>query len=108
MADGVVEKLLTKIGVKFSRELGIELAGGDPAEICKWFLAAKLFGARISTDIAIRTFREFQRCGVVTPERILATGWDGLVAILDAAGYTRYDFSTASRLLAIMDNLIRW
>jgi hypothetical protein len=105
MAKGIVENLLASIGVKFSRELGIELASGDPAEIFKWFLVAKLFGARISAEIAMRTFREFLRCGVVTPERILDTGWDGLVTILDAGGYVRYDFSTATRLLAIMEAL---
>ena len=30
-----------------------------------------------------------------------------VVAILDAAGYVRYDFSTATRLLAIMEELLR-
>jgi hypothetical protein len=43
----------------------------------------------------------------VTAERILATGWDGLVSILDAGGCVRYDFSTATRLLAIMEALNR-
>jgi len=95
------------MGGKYSRELGIDLTGGDRAEIFRWFLASKLFGARISAEIAMRTFREFERRGVVTPERILATGWDGLVSILDAGGYARYDFSTATRLLAITEALIR-
>jgi endonuclease III len=107
MGAEVIEKLLVGIGGKFSRELGIDLTGNDPAEIFKWFLAAKLFGARISTRIAVRTFHEFERRGVVTPEHILATGWDGLVSILDAGGYVRYDFSTATRLLAIMEALTR-
>jgi len=107
MDKGIIERLLVQIGGKFSRELGIDLTGNDPAEIIKWFLAAKLFGARISTGIAVRTFREFERCGIVTPERILAAGWDRLVTILDAGGYVRYDFSTASRLLAIMEALTR-
>jgi hypothetical protein len=107
MGNEVMEKLLVGIGGKFSRELGIDLTGNDPPEIFKWFLAAKLFGARISTGIAARTFREFERRGIVTPECILATGWDGLVAILDAGGYVRYDFSTATRLLAIMESLTR-
>jgi hypothetical protein len=107
MDKGIIEKLLSEMGGKFSRELGIDLTGNDPAVIFKWFLAAKLFGARISTEIAVRTFREFDRCGVVTPERVLATGWDGLVSILDAAGYVRYDFSTATRLLAIMETLMQ-
>lgn len=107
MGKGIIVKLMVEIGGRFSRELGIDLTGNDPAEIFKWFLAAKLFGARISTEIAVRTFREFERRGVVTPEHILATGWDGLVTILDAGGYVRYDFSTATRLLAIMEALTR-
>jgi hypothetical protein len=105
MGKRVIEKLLSVMGGKFSRELGIDLTGNDPANIFKWFLAAKLFGALISTGIAAQTFREFERRGVATPERILAAGWDGLVSILDAGGYVRYDFSTATRLLAIMEAL---
>ena len=107
MTNEIVARLLKALGGKYSRELGIDLAGGDPAEVFRWFLAAKLFGARISTTIAIRTFHEFERHGVTTPERILATGWDGLVSILDAGGYVRYDFSTATRLLAIMEVMTR-
>lgn len=107
MGNMIIERLLSAVGGKFSRELGIDLSDNDPSEIFKWFLAAKLFGARISTEIAVRTFREFERCGVVTPERILAAGWDDLVSILDAGGYVRYDFSTATRLLAIMEALTR-
>jgi len=107
MAHKIIGRLLAAVGGKYSRELGIDLTRADPREIFRWFLAAKLFGARISTDIAMRTFREFERRGVVTPERILATGWDGLVSILDAGRYVRYDFSTATRLLAIMEALSR-
>jgi len=106
MVKGVIDKLLSKMGEKFSREHGIDLAGNNQGCIFKWFLAAKLFGARISTGIAVRTFREFERRGVVTPEGILATGWNGLVSILDAGGYVRYDFSIATRLLTIMEKLI--
>ncbi len=107
MGKDLIEKLLAEFGEKFSHELGIDLYGKHPTEIFKWFLAAKLFGARISTEIAGRTYGEFERRGVVTPERILAAGWDGLVSILDAGGYVRYDFSTATRLLAIMEDLTR-
>jgi len=107
MGKGIIEKLLSEMGGKYSRELGIDLTGNNPEDIFKWFLAAKLFGARISTGIAVKTFREFERRGVVSPERFLATGWDGLVSILDAGGYVRYDFSTATRLLAIMEALIQ-
>jgi len=100
-----IEKLITNLGGKFSRELGIVLSEGKSTEIFKWFLASKLFGARIGANIAIKTYREFERHGVLSPERIIETGWDGLVRILDDGGYTRYDFSTATKLLEIMEDL---
>jgi endonuclease III len=93
------------MGGTFSRELGIDLSSGSRLEISKWFLAAKLFGARISSAIAARTYKEFERRGVVLPSQILDTGWDGLVEILDCGGYVRYDFSTATKLLSIMKDL---
>jgi hypothetical protein len=38
--------------------------------------------------------------------RILETGWDSLVKILDEGGYARYDFKTADKLLQVMRNLM--
>ena len=102
-----IEKLIAVLGGKFSRELGIDLSKGISTEIFKWFLTSKLFGARISTNIAINTYSEFERCGVLSPERIIETGWDGLVKILDDGGYARYDFSTATKLLEITKDLIK-
>ncbi len=103
----ITKKLIDSVGGKFSSELGIDLSSVDPKQVFKWFLASKLFGARISTDIAIRTYKEFERRGVTSPESILKTGWDGLVQILDDGGYVRYDFSTATKLLEIMKDLQR-
>ncbi len=100
-----IKKLISALGGKFSKELGIDLSKGISTEIFKWFLASKLFGARIGTNIAIKTYREFEVCGVLSPEKILETGWDGLVRILDDGGYARYDFSTATKLLEIMGDL---
>lgn len=104
-ARDLMVRLLSEMGGKFSRELDIDLAGGASSEIFKWFIAAKLFGARISSTIAERTYREFERKNALSPERILAIGWGGFVALLDAGGYARYDFSTATRMLAIMHTL---
>ncbi len=100
-----IEKLINDLGGRFSVELEIDLSGDDPGEIFKWFLASKLFGARISSDIAMKTYREFEASGTTTPEMIVRTGWDGLVHILDNGGYVRYDFSTATKLLEIMNDL---
>jgi len=103
----IPKMLIDAVGGRFSTQLGINLSSADPEQIFKWFLASKLFGARISTDIAIRTYKEFERRRTTSPGAILRTGWDGLVRILDDGGYARYDFSTASKLLEIMDDLKR-
>jgi len=101
------KRLIDSMGGRFSAELGIDLSGADSGQIFRWFLASKLMGARIATKTALATYKEFERRGVTSPERIRSTGWDGLVAILDAGGYVRYDFSTATKLLSITDDLLR-
>lgn len=102
----VIREVLTRLPGRFSTELGIEVAAG-PEERQKWFLAAVLFGARISGQLAARTYRVFAAAGVVTPQAILKTGWDGLVDLLDEGGYARYDFKTATKLLTLMESLER-
>ncbi|MEW6684701.1 MAG: hypothetical protein AB1393_00660 [Candidatus Edwardsbacteria bacterium] len=101
-----VRLLLKHLGNCFSKELGISLEKTKSQEIFKWFLASILFGARISETIVVNTYKEFERRKVLTPQKILKTGWDGLVEILDAGGYVRYDFKTATKLLEIMKALI--
>ncbi|WP_018507994.1 hypothetical protein [Thiobacillus thioparus] len=99
--------LVASRGGRYASELGIELDAPDAGERFKWFLAAVLYGTRISESLASRTWRKFSARGVLTPGRILATGWDGLVAILDAGGYVRYDYKTATKLLEACDALMR-
>lgn len=101
------KRLIDSMGGRFSTELGIDLRAGSSGAVFRWFLASKLMAARIGTKIALATCREFDRRGVTSPELIRQTGWDGLVAILDAGGYARYDFSTATKLLSITDDLLR-
>jgi len=105
MKETMAGKLMGLFKGKFSTELGIDLSSPDPREVFKWFLASKLFGARISSDSAIKAYREFEKRGVLTPRALLDTGWDGLVSILDDGGYARYDFSTATKLLEITTGL---
>lgn len=109
MMEGVREspiaELIATVGGRFSTELGLDLESKGSKEIFEWFLAAILFGARIGEGIAIRTYQEFTKRGITTPQAILNTGWDGLVEILDAGGYVRYDFKTATKLLEIADKL---
>jgi len=104
MAPG---ELVKSRGGRYAGALGIDLAAANAGERFKWFLAALLYGARISGSLASRTWREFAARGVLTPEGIAATGWDGLVAILDAGGYARYDYKTATKLLEVCAALMR-
>lgn len=98
--------LVAKLGGSYAAKLGINLGALDPAEIYKWFLAAVLYGARIPETIASRTWHEFETSGILTPQRMVDTGWDGLVAILDRGGYVRYDYKTATKLLAVNQALL--
>jgi hypothetical protein len=101
-----LEALLENFGQKYSEILGIDLSKEKEGEIFKWFLASLLFGAPIQESSAIKTYRCFEKYNVLTPKRILETGWDGLVKILDEGSYTRYDFKTADKLLEVMKSLL--
>ncbi len=87
----------------YSEELGLDLK--KPEDRFKWFLASILFAKRISADIAKRTYRRFIEEGLTTPEAILEAKWERLVEVLDSGGYVRYDFSTATNLMRIMEEL---
>jgi len=97
----VTEKVLKLI--TYSQELGPDLKTEEGR--FKWFLASLLFAKRISSEVAKRTYREFEKEGIITPESITEAGWDKLVEVLDSGGYVRYDFSTASNLLEIAASL---
>ena len=92
-------------GGGYAHALGIDVHAGS-AERFKWLLAALLYGARISEAIASRTWHVFADHGVLTPQRLQQTGWQGLVDLLDAGGYARYDFKTATKLLAAGEALL--
>jgi len=103
----LINILVEELGESYSKSLGINLLSRGSDEIFKWFLASLLFGARISESIVRKTYKEFEKRKVVSPEKIMDTGWDGLVAILDEGGYVRYDFKTATKLLEITGNLLK-
>jgi hypothetical protein len=89
----------------YSNDLGIDLNSGDETECFKWFLACLLFGKPIQQEIAKRAFLELRQAGITSPNAVLETGWNGLVEILDKAHYVRYDFSTATKLLDISEDI---
>lgn len=99
--------LIKNFGQRYPEILGINLSEGRDEEVFKWFLASVLFGAPITETSVIKTYNCFKKYGVLDPKRIIETGWDGLVKILDEGSYTRYDFKTADKLLEVMQNLMK-
>jgi hypothetical protein len=100
-----ISELIERYGTPYSEELGIRLGRCDAESIFKWFLASLLFGARISEAIAAKTYRKFVEAGVTSAAKVLEKGYWGLVELLDAGGYVRYDFKTADKLLGVCANL---
>ena len=98
----LARRVVDELGGRYSTELGIDVDAGD-AEVERWFLAATLFGTRIASSVAKRTFGVLDVAGLTRIARARSIEWDDLVALLDAGGYTRYDFRTASRLHALAD-----
>jgi hypothetical protein len=96
----LAQRLVERLGGRYSLELGIDVDRGD-AEVERWALAATLFGNRISSEIAVRTYRALAGAGVRTIADAGGRSWEELVALLDAGGYVRYDERTAGRLLAL-------
>ena len=88
-------------------DLGIDLASKEEEELFKWLLACLLFGKPIQTNIAAEAYRTIVAAHLCSPDAILRAGWDELVRLLDEAHYVRYDFSTATMLLEISDELKR-
>ena len=97
VAPTLAARLVDRLGGRYSTEMGIDLDVGDP-EIERWFVASTLFGTRIATTVAERTFAVLERSGIHRIADVAGRGWDQLVALLDSGGYARYDFRTATRL----------
>ena len=97
-----VKHALSKLQ-SYSGELGLDLT--KPGDRFRWFLASVLFAKRISAETAKETYLYFEQEELTSSNAILEAGWDRLVEVLDMGGYTRYDFSTATKLLGIAKTL---
>ncbi|HEX7737493.1 MAG TPA: hypothetical protein VF458_21775 [Ktedonobacteraceae bacterium] len=86
-------------------DLGIDLSSPQESAYFRWFLACLLFGKPVQQEVARRTYETFVKDGLTTPDAIERAGWDHLVKVLDEGHYTRYDYSTATRLLDIIKHL---
>ena len=88
-----------------AEDLGIRLASKKEEELFKWWLVCLLFGKPIQRQVAAQAYRAFAKARLLNPEAILGAGWDELVRLLDEAHYVRFDFSTATKLLHVCQEL---
>ena len=95
-------ELLEQHGKLFSQELGIDVK----KEPFKWFLASILFGARISTTIAKRTYRAYEEAELTSARKIAATDTGTLIELHGRGGYARYDGITADYVRGIAKKLL--
>lgn len=102
----LVRTVIDRFGGRFSSQVGIDVDRGDQ-EIERWFLASTLFGNRIDSNIAIRTYRVLDGLGLSSITDVASCDRDELVDFLDRGGYVRYDYRMAARLLALAENADR-
>jgi len=95
----------THLSPTVAEELGLDLSSRKEGELFKWFLACLLFAKPIQQEIAKRAYARLVSAGLRNPDAVLAAGWDKLVELLDEAHYVRYDFSTATKLLDVCQEL---
>jgi hypothetical protein len=95
-------ELLERYGELFSEELGIDVR----KEPFKWFLASILFGARISTSIAKKTYKAYKAEGLTSSEKIAASDEVILIEIHGRGGYARYDGITAEYVIGVAKKLL--
>lgn len=102
----VLEGLLERQGVLFSRDLGLDLNRNTPSVLFRWLCAALLMSARISHETALKAARALADAGWTTADRMAASSWEDRTRVLNRAGYARYDESTA-RMLGDAARLVR-
>jgi endonuclease III len=94
--------LLKKCGELYSQELGIDVKN----EPFKWLLASILFGARISSSIAKKTYKYYETAGLTSPEKIATVNEKVLIKIHGQGGYARYDGITAAYIHGVAKKLL--
>jgi endonuclease III len=93
------------MGSGYASALGINLLSMKSEEVFKWFLAAVLLGAKIEEGVAMMTYREFEKAGLLSPEAILKAGRQRLISVLGQGGYTKRRSEAVTKLVGIMSAL---
>lgn len=97
IAHKVVHMLLSKVGGRYSKELGVNVDAGEE-EVEKWFLAVALFHRHLTFDVLKKTFQKLIGAGIVSVRGMLHMEEEDIADILETAGYTTYKHRAASRV----------
>jgi hypothetical protein len=95
-------RIVGTLGGRFSLELGIDL-DHDPDDVEHWALAATLLGNRISTAVAMRTYRVLAGAGVRTIGDAGRRDCEELNSLLNECCYVLDGEPLARRLLALAE-----
>ena len=93
----MAHRVVAVLGGRYSAGLGIDVDAGE-AEVERWFVAATLFGARISARVAERAFGVLAAAGLARIGQLRHVPTADLIGMPDAGGCARYDVR-AARLL---------
>ncbi|MCB0963370.1 MAG: hypothetical protein KDA98_08720 [Acidimicrobiales bacterium] len=104
--DAVVAALDRRYGRTFASEAGIRLERNTPAPLFQLLVWSLLVSARIRGDIATAALRALVDAGLTTPQAMVEASWEERTALLNGAGYARYDESTARYLEATAQLLL--
>jgi hypothetical protein len=94
----IVAALLDAHGTTFAEEAGIAVEKNTPSPLFRLLCLSLLQSARISSDIAMRAARGLAERKWNTAEAMLGSTWQQRVAVLNDAGYSRYQERTSTML----------
>lgn len=89
----------------FAKDAGIQLAD-EPAPLFQLLVLCMLQAKPIRATVAVDAARGLFEAGLTTPEKLAAAPRSQLIRIFGAAGYARYDESSATRLRSMSQLLI--
>src|SRR5450759_1150596 len=101
-----LEAVLKSHGRLFSEEVGIQLSDLSSDQLLKWLVVSLLFGARIRESAAVRTYRELEKRGLLTPEALRAADFWEMIDVMASGGYSRYDGITTRKLQGAATKLL--
>lgn len=105
-AKSLARALIQRYPASYPEELGLKSLSKPEAEF-QLLVMATLMSARISSSIAFDAAKAISAAGFTTAEAMCKASRDDRVAVLNRAGYARYQERTATMLGQISERLLQ-